>query len=117
VQAVLDQALAGVETANFNFPLITKSGAHIEVLLNAMTRRIEHRNVISVVGIGQDITARLAHEKEYSKLIDYAYAPIFGVNTQGGINVWNRCAGKILGIYSGRGHRSEFGGRIHNKKV
>ena len=97
VQAVLDQALAGVETANFEFPLITKAGARIEVLLNATTRRNEHGRVIGVVGIGQDITARLAQEREYSKLIDNANAPIFGVDTQGRVNVWNKCARKIVG--------------------
>ena len=42
-----------------------------------------HGQVIGVVGIGQDITARLAQEREYSKLIDNANAPIFGVDTQG----------------------------------
>lgn len=52
--------------------------------------------MIGVVGIGQDITARLAQEKEYSKLIDNANAPIFGVDTQGRVNVWNRCARKIV---------------------
>jgi PAS domain S-box-containing protein len=93
----LDQALAGVETANFEFPLITKAGARIEVLLNATTRRNEHGEVIGVVGIGQDITARLAQEREYFKLIDNANAPIFGVDTQGRVNVWNKCARKIVG--------------------
>jgi hypothetical protein len=42
------------------------------ILLNAMTRRNEHENVICVVGIGQDITAHLAQKKEYLKLIDNA---------------------------------------------
>jgi PAS domain S-box-containing protein len=74
VQSVLDMALAGKETANFEFPLITKGGARIEVLLNATTRRDEQGNIIGVVGIGQDITARLAQEREYSKLIDTANA-------------------------------------------
>jgi PAS domain S-box-containing protein len=74
VQTVLDQALHGIETANFQFPLITKNGERIEVLLNATTRRDEQGNVIGVVGIGQDITARLAQEREYSKLIDTANA-------------------------------------------
>ena len=97
VQAVLDKALDGVETANFEFPLITKAGARIEVLLNATTRRNEHGKVIGVVGIGQDITARLAQEREYSKLIDNANAPIFGVDTQGRVNVWNQCAMKLVG--------------------
>jgi PAS domain S-box-containing protein len=35
VQSVLNQALAGDETDNFEFPLITKSGYRIAVLLNA----------------------------------------------------------------------------------
>ncbi len=53
VQAVLDRALHGEETANFEFPLMTKAGARIEILLNATTRRNEHGNIIGVVGIGQ----------------------------------------------------------------
>ena len=65
VQAVLDQALAGVETANFEFPLITKAGARIEVLLNATTRRNEHGKVIGVVGIGQDITGKFKARHVY----------------------------------------------------
>ena len=83
VQSVLDQALQGAETENFEFPLITKNGVRIEVLLNATTRRDEQGNVIGVVGIGQDITGRIAQEREYSKLIDSANAPIFGVDTEG----------------------------------
>jgi PAS domain S-box-containing protein len=53
--------------------------------------------VIGVVGIGQDITARLAQEREYSKLIDTANAPIFGVDIQGRVNVWNICARELVG--------------------
>ena len=97
VSAVLDKALRGKETANFEFPLITKNGVRIEVLLNATTRRDEQGNVIGVVGIGQDITARLAQEREYSKLIDTANAPIFGVDNEGRVNVWNQCARKLVG--------------------
>ncbi len=96
MQSVLDQAPAGVETANFEFPLITKSVSRIKVLLNATTRRNEHGNVIGVVGIGQDITARLTQEKEYSKSIDNAKAPIFGVDTQE--RVIHYVPVKLLGI-------------------
>lgn len=32
---------------------------------------------IGVVGIGQDITGRIAQEREYTRLIDTANAPIF----------------------------------------
>jgi PAS domain S-box-containing protein len=80
VQSVIDQALAGEETANFEFPLMTKAGVRLEVLLNATTRRDEQGSVIGVVGIGQDITGRLAQEREYTRLIDTANAPIFGVD-------------------------------------
>jgi len=100
VQAVLDRALQGAETENFEFPLITKSGMHIEVLLNATARRDEQGCIIGVVGIGQDITARLAQENEYTKLIDTANAPIFGVDTQGKVNVWNQCAMQLVGYSS-----------------
>lgn len=70
MQAVLDQALHGEETANFGkmqnwlrslnwlsilflplyccleFPLMTKGGIRLEVLLNATTRRDEQGNII-----------------------------------------------------------------------
>ena len=61
VQAVLDQALHGEETANFEFPLITKHGVRLDVLLNATTRRDEQGNIIGVVGIGQDVSHILLH--------------------------------------------------------
>ena len=83
VQGVLDQALHGEETANFDFPLMTKGRNRLEVLLNATTRRDEQGNIIGVVGIGQDITERIAQEREFFKLIDSANAPIFGVDTEG----------------------------------
>ncbi len=41
-----------------------------------LTQSDEQGNVIGVVGIGQDIMARMAQEVEYSKLIDSANARI-----------------------------------------
>merc|ERR1712091_601119 len=89
------KALDGVETANFGFPLQTKVGARIEVLLNATTRRDEKGRQVGVVGIGQDITARIAQEQEYARLIDTANAPIFGIDAHGHVNVWNQCASNL----------------------
>ena len=83
--------------ANFEFPLMTKGGVRLDVLLNATTRRDAQGNIIGVVGIGQDITGRLAQEREYSRLIDTANAPIFGVDTLGRVNVWNTCAMRLIG--------------------
>jgi PAS domain S-box-containing protein len=53
---VLARALAGEETANFEFPLFTQSGDRIDVLLNSTTRRNASGNSIGVIGVGQDIT-------------------------------------------------------------
>ncbi|MFT6288660.1 MAG: PAS domain S-box-containing protein [Halieaceae bacterium] len=56
VGEVLARALAGEETANFEFPLFTPSGDRIDVLLNSTTRRNASGNSIGVIGVGQDIT-------------------------------------------------------------
>ena len=61
---------------------MTKDGIRIEILLNATARRNPDGKIIGVVGIGQDITGRIAQEREYTRLIDTANAPIFGVDTQ-----------------------------------
>ena len=68
-----------------------------------MSQRDEQGNVISFMGIGQDITARVFHEREYSKLIDTANVLIFGVNGQGSVKVWNLCAMRLVGINCGIG--------------
>ena len=101
VQEVFRNALNGVETANFEFPLVTKTGTRVEVLLNATTRRDEQKHVVGVVGIGQDITARMNQEQEYARLIDAANAPIFGIDVEGRVNVWNQCAIRLTGFDAG----------------
>ncbi len=53
MQSVIDEALAGEETVNFEFPLMTKAGVRLEILLNATTRKDEQGNIIGVVGIGE----------------------------------------------------------------
>ena len=75
--------------------------------MNATTRRDEHGNIIGVVGIGQDITFRIAQEREYSNLIENANAPIFGVDNEGMVNVWNQCAMHLVGYSTEEvmGHR------------
>ena len=53
---VLDAALKGTEATNFEFPLYTKGGDRVQVLLNATTRRDAVGGITGVVGVGQDIT-------------------------------------------------------------
>ncbi|NOR70506.1 MAG: PAS domain S-box protein, partial [Methylomarinum sp.] len=56
VKDILDDALQGKETANYEFPLYTKDGNRIDILLNATTRRDTLGNITGVIGVGQDIT-------------------------------------------------------------
>eukprot|EP00742_Colponemidia_sp_Colp-10_P003169 GILJ01003377.1.p1 GENE.GILJ01003377.1~~GILJ01003377.1.p1 ORF type:complete len:685 (-),score=133.74 GILJ01003377.1:190-2031(-) len=63
VKEVLDNALNGRETANYEFPLFTKHGTRREILLNATTRRDASGAIVGVVGVGQDITEKKAAER------------------------------------------------------
>mmetsp|Transcript_38447 Transcript_38447/g.121550 ORF Transcript_38447/g.121550 Transcript_38447/m.121550 type:complete len:2337 (+) Transcript_38447:153-7163(+) len=107
VNEVLDNALKGTETANFEFPLFTKTQERVDVLLNATTRRDAQGNIVGVVGVGQDITERKRAEGELTRvandlrsLIDNANAPIFGIDENGLVNEWNRKAAEIVGYTS-----------------
>ena len=104
VKEVLEKALKGEETDNYEVPLFTKDGDRIMVLLNASTRRDADGNIVGVVGVGQDITEidafRAEMERtstELTQLIDTANAPIFGVDTDGNINEWNQMVARITG--------------------
>ena len=57
VKLVLNNALKGEETANYEFPLFTKDDKRVMVLLNSSTRRDAEGNIVGVLGVGQDITA------------------------------------------------------------
>jgi PAS domain S-box-containing protein len=105
VKKVLDNALLGAETANYEFPLFTKGGERIMVLLNSSTRRNAAGEIIGVLGVGQDITEidalRTASEaiaKELRQFIETANAPIFGIDSHGLVNEWNQTSEKITGF-------------------
>jgi PAS domain S-box-containing protein len=105
VNKVLNEALQGNETSNYEVPLFTKSGERVMVLLNATTRRNPQGKIVGVVGVGQDITeldqSRSEMEsisKELTQLIDTANAPIFGVDTDGNVNEWNQKVEQITGF-------------------
>ena len=53
VQEVLNKALRGDETANFQLPLVTAHGKRVDILLNATSRKDAEGQIIGVVGIGQ----------------------------------------------------------------
>jgi PAS domain S-box-containing protein len=105
VKQVLDNALKGEETANYEFPLFTKDDKRVMVLLNSSTRRDAEGNVVGVLGVGQDITEmdalRTSSESiatELRQFIETANAPIFGIDSKGMVNEWNQTAAKITGF-------------------
>jgi PAS domain S-box-containing protein len=102
VKEVLDKALQGIPTTDYEFPLFTKDGKRVDVLLNTNPRRDASGHVFGVVGVGQDITSRKAIENELklvagdmTRLIDTANAPIFGIDKNGKVNEWNQTAATI----------------------
>ena len=105
VKKVLDDALLGKETANYEFPLFAKDGARVMVLLNSSTRRSFNGKITGVLGVGQDITEldklRTVSEsvaKELRRFIETANAPIFGIDSQGFVNEWNQTSETITGF-------------------
>jgi PAS domain S-box-containing protein len=107
VKGVMDHALQGRETADYEFPLLSKSGERINVQLNATTRRDVNGDITGVVGVGQDFTDRTKTERELSRvaqdlrlLIDTANAPIIGIDKEGMVNEWNLKAAEIVGYDS-----------------
>jgi PAS domain S-box-containing protein len=105
VNKVLDDALLGKETANYEFPIFAKDGQRVMVLLNSSTRRDAKGKIVGVLGVGQDISEidKLRTEsesiaKELRQFIETANAPIFGIDSKGLVNEWNQTSEKITGF-------------------
>jgi len=66
VQSVLTKAIEGISTSNYEVPLVTKDGRHIDLVLNAAPRRDLYGGIAGVVCIGQDVTFLRRVTKEFS---------------------------------------------------
>ncbi|MDM8554732.1 circadian clock protein KaiC [Desulfococcaceae bacterium HSG7] len=104
VKNVLDKALNGKETANFEFPLYAKNGKRLMILLNASTRRDITGTIVGVMGVGQDITEIDVYRenqertvREWVQFIDSANAPVFGVDVDCNITEWNKKTESLTG--------------------
>jgi len=104
VQEVLDNALKGIETSNYELEFRTKSNEVRYLLVNATTRRDAENNIVGVVGVAQDVTEAAQHDravaalaKELRQLVDTANAPIFGIDINGNVNEWNNKTAEITG--------------------
>lgn len=107
LQQVINNALVGEETSNYELEIRTKSNETRCLLLNTTARRDANDRIVGVVGIAQDVTeaaqqdrATAAMARELRQLVDTANAPIFGVDIHGNVNEWNKKTAEITG-YSG----------------
>ena len=105
VQLILDNALKGVETSNYELEFRTKSNEVRYLLVNATTRRDAESNIVGVVGVAQDVTEAAQHDRavaamanELRQLVDTANAPIFGIDVNGNVNEWNNKTAEITGF-------------------
>ena len=105
VQEVLDNALQGNETSNYELEFETKSRETRYLLVNATTRRDAENNIVGVVGVAQDVTETAKHDRavaamanELRQLVDTANAPIFGIDVDGNVNEWNDKTAEITGF-------------------
>lgn len=105
VQEVMDNALKGDETSNYELEFCTKSNEIRYLLVNATTRRDDESNIVGVVGVAQDVTeaaerdrAVIAMARELRQLVDTANAPIFGIDVNGDVNEWNNMTAEITGF-------------------
>lgn len=104
VKDVLDNALRGSGTSNFELEFLTKSNEVRQLLLNVTTRRDAENNVVGVIGVAQDVTESVQRDRavagmalELRQLIDTANAPIFGIDADGNVNEWNKRTQIITG--------------------
>ena len=72
VKSVLDDALTGRETVNYEFPLYSQDGSRVDVLLNSTTRRDAQGRIVGVVGVGQDVTELNRTRKLFERQLNTA---------------------------------------------
>jgi PAS domain S-box-containing protein len=111
VHDVMENALRGIETSNYDLEFRTKSNEIRYLLVNATTRRDAENNIVGVVGVAQDVTiaekrdrAVAAMANELRQLVDTANAPIFGIDVHGNVNEWNDKTIEITGYSKAEAH-------------
>ncbi|WP_171017276.1 PAS domain S-box protein [Maribacter sp. ACAM166] len=98
VKKVLDDALLGKETANYQLPLFTKDGQPVLVLLNSSTRRDAKGEITGVLGVGQDITEQRQASQYARSLIEASLDPLVTISPEGKITDVNNASVKVTGV-------------------
>ena len=87
VQDILDNALQGQETSNYQLEFRTKSNEIRYLLVNATTRRDAENNIVGVVGVAQDVTEAAQQEKAVSAMAN-ELVRIIDLFLQFGLNIY-----------------------------
>ena len=105
VLEMLEEALRGTGTTNYELEFLTKNSESRHLLVSATTRRDVENTIIGVVCVGQDVTETSKHDRavaamasELRQLIDTSVAPIFGIDCDGDVNEWNNTMTQVTGF-------------------
>ncbi len=70
VSRVLYDAVVGKPTSNFEYPMKTKSGKHVLLMLNATPRRDIKGEIVGVLGVGQDVTELVEYREGLERKVE-----------------------------------------------
>jgi PAS domain S-box-containing protein len=101
VETVLLNALDGEETESYELPLTTRSGEYVKVLLNATALRNVSKQIVGVVGIGQDVTAvqkAQAEKEDLLQCLDNSFDLVALYEVKDGISTRTWCSASHLTI-------------------
>jgi PAS domain S-box-containing protein len=114
-RSVLESALKGKDTSNYELEFQSKAGDIRYFLANVMTRRDVNDQVIGAVLVAQDVTEAAQHDRavagmarELRQLVDTANAAIFGVDDTGKVNEWNDKTAEITGYAVDEAFNKQF---------
>lgn len=68
VAEIMNKALAGHATSNYEVEIIAKSKEIRVLLVNATTRRDQDHNIVGVVGVAQDVTEDRKHSRQLREM-------------------------------------------------
>eukprot|EP00934_Nitzschia_sp_Nitz4_P001786 Nitzschia sp. Nitz4//scaffold119_size111653//16685//19966//NITZ4_004178-RA/size111653-augustus-gene-0.220-mRNA-1//-1//CDS//3329533800//1786//frame0 len=104
MEEVLHSAVEGHGTSNLELEFRTKAGEIRNLLVNVTPRRDVEDMLVGALAVAQDVTEAFQRDRavagmalELRQLIDTANAPIFGIDTDGNVNEWNRRTSEITG--------------------
>ena len=105
VREVIENALKGYGTSNYELELRTKTNEIRYLLINTTTRRDVENNIVGVISVVQDVTESSKNDRaivtmanELRQLIETANAPVFGIDVNGNVNEWNLKTVEINGF-------------------